>query len=296
VTVARRTLWGRRLAFRAQHPVLLEWVLEEIPPAQCRVALPWDGPLRVTLRTGEFRDDGGEWRAGAGGVAYSGGFPRLALRCGPVMARLDVDHGTLAVSCDPERPGRRRALSAVFAVALPVAMLSPHGSPLHAGVVEWGGAGLVIAGPSGSGKSTLSLQLAREPASRFRGDELCLLTGDRRQVVIPLRRRGRPKARNGDRDAPAVQAARGAPLPVKAILFPRVRPAAESAVERLAKREAFLRLLDATAAPLPPAPIAAHLDRLAWLARSAQALAVTMGRSPECLPRLIRRCLEEGIV
>ena len=55
---------------------------------------------------------------------------------------------------------------------------SDFASVIHAGVVELGGKGVLLAGPSGSGKSTLSLGVATSMSGRFVADDCAIVEGN----------------------------------------------------------------------------------------------------------------------
>jgi hypothetical protein len=136
---------------------------------------------------------------------------------------------------------------------------------LHAGVVAWHDAALIVAGPSLSGKTTL-VQALVAAGARYYSDEFAVL--DARGRVHPYRKAPAVRAAaTGRQQAVPIDEPPGAPrcrsLPVGLIALPTYRPAARWRPRRLSAGCGTLELLrNAAAARYRPAFALRMLTRI----------------------------------
>lgn len=109
---------------------------------------------------------------------------------------------------------------------------------IHAGVVEWHGAAILIPGPTFTGKSTVTLALVRAGA-RYYSDEYAII--DRNGLVHPF---GRPLSIRGPNGTEQHHLSPGARvIPVGWILLTSFRPGAKWRPRRITPGKALLALL-----------------------------------------------------
>jgi hypothetical protein len=158
--------------------------------------------------------------------------------------------------------------------------------PIHAGVVSWQGAAVLIAGASHAGKSTL----VAEPLGRgciYFSDEYALIDGAGRAHPYPralMLRNGRPEAHPALASMWNADTGR-APVPVRLVLALEYSPSAAWKVCRAGQSETLLMLLKHTPRPLmESAEIFAPLVRLA---SGATCYAGTRGEAADAADRIL---------
>jgi len=182
---------------------------------------------------------------------------------------------------------------------------------LHAGCVCDGEAGILVCGASGSGKSTLTYALARAGFAFVSDDGVFLDKGVRglRAVAFPekikldhrscnffyeLGSSGSPKNKV-ELCAGETGARRVAPWarPV-VILFPVRSSAGVSTIARVAKHDAFVRLLGQMVPSLAPSDVSAHLETIGQLVDTCPCHELRAARDFEAIPELVSRTVGVG--
>jgi hypothetical protein len=150
-------------------------------------------------------------------------------------------------------------------ISLDVAEASPLRTFVHAGIVGWGKAGVLIPGRSFSGKTTLVAELVRAGATYY-SDEFAVI--DRLGMVHPY---ARPlQVRQGDSDRQTqhpVEEFGGVagiqPLPVELVIVSRYAPEARWRPRQLSPGLGLLEILDNTvSARRSPAVVLGTLKRV----------------------------------
>ncbi len=212
--------YGVRLGLRTTDASVMPLVLERLPPGWRDAASPVVSELFSLV---------------AGGPSHGGARKlSLAYHCSGLLAR--------------ERDLERALEALQAAIRICIAERAPRRVFVHAGVVGFGGAAILIPGASFSGKSTLVKALVRAGA-RYYSDEFAVL--DRRGRVHPFRA---PLAlRDADGKgarlvAPAELDPMGpvAPLPVGLVAVSRYRRGARWRPRSLSPGRAALALLGHT--------------------------------------------------
>jgi hypothetical protein len=157
---------------------------------------------------------------------------------------------------------------------------------LHAGVVAHAGGALLLPGMSFAGKSTLVAALERAGATHY-SDEYALL--DPEGLVHPF---PKPISLRGDNHQARHQDVEGLgrtaadqPLPIRAVIFTRYRPASEWAPKRLSPGQAALALL-AHAVPARDRPTET-MHAIARATKNATVLEGDRGEADHVAPLLL---------